>query len=92
MYRYSILIQYHSIYIFHSQIPKSPENASKGPIPKEMSYVFGGAYTPFLVKIVEQVYVFVCVCVYRLSLYIKCSVPLIVLIPLAFFHFDLEFP
>ena len=44
-----------NVIIFLSQIPKSPENASKGPIPKEMSYVFGGAYTPFLVKIIEQV-------------------------------------
>eukprot|EP00111_Clytia_hemisphaerica_P009973 TCONS_00029175-protein len=35
-------------------IPKSPEAASKGPVPKDLSYVFGGAYTPFLVKIVEQ--------------------------------------
>ena len=74
MYRYSILVQYHSIYIFHSQIPKSPENASKGPIPKEMSYVFGGAYTPFLVKIVEQVYVFVCVCVCTDFLFISSVV------------------
>lgn len=37
------------------QIPKSPEATAKNNVPKEISYVFGGAYSPFLVKLIEQV-------------------------------------
>jgi len=36
-------------------IPKSPENVNLGATPTDVSYVFGGAYIPFLVKLVEQI-------------------------------------
>lgn len=36
-------------------IPKSPDTVNLGISPSDVSYVFGGAYTPFVTKLVEQI-------------------------------------